>query len=330
MIRVARYAAIPFAAPVCLLASAPVLASDENADEADRSEGAEIAAAAQPPQQPGVRPPAAQTRGPAGAQEGFGPPDIVFDDTWVSVGIGAGLVPSYSGSNDYRVFPLPLIVGRVGGVGISPNGPGFNLDLLSQPPARGAPETSFSFGPSVRFRNDRDGQIGDAIVAAAGELDTALEVGVNGGVTFPGVLDRFDRLSLSSSVRWDVLGAHDGMLIEPGIGYFTPVNNDIAIQLSLSAQFVDDDFADYYYSVSPAQSAASGLPLFQADGGLNSLGVTTITTIDLSGNLLDGGWNLYAIAGYSRLVGDAADTPYTDLRGSADQFIGGIGVGYTF
>lgn len=309
-------------------------ASDGN----DGSDGNAGNAGQAAPQQPDVQGPVVQgpiTQGPPsgpppGTPLGAGRPNVVFDDTWVSVGIGAGLVPSYSGSNDYRVFPLPLIVGRVGGVGISPNGPGFNLDLLSQPPGRGAPGTSFSFGPSIRFRNDRDGQIGDPVVKAAGKLDTALEVGVNGGVTIPGVLDQFDRLSFSSSVRWDVLGAHDGMLVEPGIGYFTPINPGVALQLSLSAQFVDDDFADYYYSVSPAQSAASGLPLFQADGGLNSLGLTTIATIDLDGNLLDGGWNVYAIAGYSRLVGDAADTPYTSIRGSADQFIGGVGVGYTF
>jgi len=39
---------------------------------------------------------------------------------------------------------------------------------------------------------------------------------------------------------------------------------------------------------------------------------------------------MYTIAGYSQLVGDAADTPYTSTRGSAGQFIGGIGIGYTF
>jgi outer membrane scaffolding protein for murein synthesis (MipA/OmpV family) len=36
------------------------------------------------------------------------------------------------------------------------------------------------------------------------------------------------------------------------------------------------------------------------------------------------------VSGYSRLLGDAADTPYTAERGSANQFIAGLGVGYTF
>ena len=277
---------------------------------------------------------AIETQAPAGnaggPPESFDMSDSVFDETWVTVGIGAGLVPSYSGSDDYVVFPLPLIVGRVGGVGISPNGPGFNLDLLSQPPSDGPRGTSVSFGPSFRLRNDRESQIEDEVVRAAGELDIAVEVGANAGVTIPGVLHGFDWLTISGTIRWDVAGAHDGMVIEPGVSYFTPLSRGAALQLSASAQFVDDSFADYYYSVSPAQSAASGLPQFQADGGLNSLGLTAIATVDLDGNILNGGWNIYGIGGYSRLMGDAADTPFTSVRGSADQFVGGLGLGYTF
>ncbi len=265
--------------------------------------------------------------GPPGMRPGEKP---VFDETWATIGIGAGLVPSYSGSNDYVVFPLPLIVGRVAGVGISPNGPGFALDLLSQAPTGGPPETSFSFGPTFRLRNDRDGQIEDEVVELAGDLDTAIEVGAQAGVSFPGVINRFDRLSLSTQVSWDILGAHDGMLIEPGVSYFTPLGRGAAIQLSGNLSFVDDNFADYYYSVTPQQSAASGLAQFSADGGLNSVGALAIATIDLDNNVMNGGFNIYGIGGYSRLVGDAADTPFTSVRGSADQFIGGIGIGYTF
>ncbi|MCK0127422.1 MipA/OmpV family protein [Erythrobacter sp. F6033] len=271
---------------------------------------------------------------PEGIGSGGPPPgvfaDSVFDETWLTVGAGAGLTPSYSGSDDYVVIPLPLIVGRVGGIGISPNGPGFNLDVLSQASSEGPPETSLSFGPTFRIRGDRNGQIKDPVVELAGDLDTALEVGVQGGVSFPGVLNRFDRVAISTAVRWDVLGAHDGMLIEPGVSYFTPLGRGAAVQIIGSVSFVDDSFADYYYSITPAQSTATGLPQFTAEGGLNSFGTTAIATVDLDGDVLNGGFNIYMVGGFSRLVGDAADTPFTAERGSASQFIGGIGLGYTF
>lgn len=320
-----RAAAIAMIAALAIV-SAPLSAEDDRGEIEDTNEAAEAVGTA-------------QDGPPLGVAIQGGPPEnmpenmfaqSVFDETWVSIGIGAGLSPSYTGSDDYRVFPLPLIVGRVAGVGITPNGPGLNFDVLSQPPSEGPPKTSISFGPTFRIRGSRDGSIKDDVVALAGELDTALEIGVQGGVRVPGVLHRFDALTLGTAVRWDVLGAHEGMLIEPSVGYFTPLSRSAAVQLIGTVSFVDDDFADYYYDVTPAQSAASGLPVFDADGGLNSIGVTAISTFDLDGNVLNGGWNIFAVGGYSRLVGDAADTPYTSIRGSADQFIGGLGMGYTF
>lgn len=313
----------PFPSIFALLAIAlAVPAHAETAEEAGVEEEGAPAATVQdgPPQDaPAGRPPT-----------GAPPFKPVFDETWTTIGIGAGMVPSYSGSDDYIAFPLPLIVGRVGGVGISPNGPGFNLDLLSQKPAMGPRKTSFSLGPSFRFRNDRANRVEDRVVELASELDVAVEVGVNSGVTFPGVFTRGDRLGVSTQLRWDILGAHDGMLIEPGVNYFTPLGRGAVLQLGINASFVDDDFADYYYTVTPADAAATGPPQFTADGGLNSLGTLAILTLDLDGNLLNGGFNLYGVAGYSRLVGDAADTPFTSVRGSASQLIGGIGLGCTF
>jgi outer membrane scaffolding protein for murein synthesis (MipA/OmpV family) len=254
----------------------------------------------------------------------------VFDETWATIGLGAGLVPSYAGSDNYVVFPLPLIVGRVGGVGIRPNGPGLTFDLLSPKPSFGPRKTRLAFGPAFRLRNDRNAQIEDGVVEAAGKLELALEAGLNAAISFPGVFKPLDSLTLGAQVRWDVLGAHEGMVIEPQVNYATPLGKAFLLQVQAGMEFVDDSFADYYFSVSPPQRAASGLPAFSAEGGLNRIGTLAILSYDLSGNALDGGWSLYGVGGYSRLLGDAADTPFTSLRGDANQFILGLGVGYTF
>jgi outer membrane scaffolding protein for murein synthesis (MipA/OmpV family) len=265
---------------------------------------------------------------PAPAPFAFAKP--VFDETWATIGLGAGVVPSYAGSNDYIAFPLPLIVGRVAGIGIRPNGPGLAFDLLSPKPAFGKRKTRLAFGPAFRIRNDRDARIGDDVVDRAGRLDLALEVGVNAAVSFPGVFRPLDTLSVGAQVRRDVAGAHGGVVIEPQVNYSTPIGKAVVMQVQVGAEFVDDDFADYFFSVTPAQRAGSGLPLFTAQGGLNRVGTLAIINYDLSGNALDGGWSIYGVGGYSRLLGDAADTPYTALRGSPNQFITGLGLGYTF
>jgi outer membrane scaffolding protein for murein synthesis (MipA/OmpV family) len=257
-------------------------------------------------------------------------PRIVFDDNWASVGIGAGLVPSYAGSDDYVFFPLPLLAGRIGGVGISPNGPGFALDLFSPGQSISNTEPRFSGGPAFRVRNDRAQQIEDEVVKLAGELDWAVEVGAQAGVSFPGVFNPLDAVTISAQVRWDVAGAHDGMVIEPSVTYSRLFGPGVRFSTSFGLQFVDDSFADYYFSLSPAQSVATGLPVYSADGGLNNASSTTIVSFDLDGNALNGGFNIYTVLGYSRMIGDGADTPFTSVRGDASQFIGGVEVGYTF
>jgi outer membrane scaffolding protein for murein synthesis (MipA/OmpV family) len=311
-------------------AADPALAS-ETRIEADLSNERQAEAPVEPPAAPvTIAAQAAPATPPAGGAP-FPFPKIVFDETWATIGLGAGLVPSYAGSDDYIAFPLPLIVGRVGGVGISPNGPGFVLDLNSPKPSL-APrkKARVSFGPAFRFRNDRNNRISDEVVALAGQLDAALEVGGNVGVSLPGVVKPFDALTIGVQARVDVLGAHNGVIVEPQIAYRAPIGRAFVLQAQASAEIIDDNFADFYFTVSPAQALATGLPQFRADGGLNRVGTTALLTYDLSGNGLDGGWNITGIGGYSRLVGDSADTPFTSVRGDANQFILGLGVGYTF
>lgn len=259
------------------------------------------------------------------------PEDTVFDGDFLSLGVGVAYGPSYTGSDDYTVFALPIVQGSLGGIGISPRPAGLALDFIPD-----ADEgVSFSFGPVVKLNRDRVklSSIDDPVVEAYGELDTAIEVGPSAGVTIPQVLHGFDSLSLTVDAAWDVAGAHDGMAIGPSVTYFTPLSRGIAATLSLSTKYIDDDYADYYYSV-PAFNAllpaADVLPGFQADGGFESAGVNVLMAFDLDGDLTNGGLSLVGLGGYSRLLGDAKNSPFTSIRGSADQFLASVGIGYTF
>lgn len=250
----------------------------------------------------------------------------VFDGDWVQVGIGVAYGPDYDGSDDYEAFPLPLIQGSVGGIDILPRPAGVALDLVPD----GDGKVDFTLGPVVRIRSGRTGDIEDPVVAAAGELDTAIEVGPTAGVSVSGVLNPFDSVGFSVDARWDIAGAHEGRTISPSISYFTPVSRGAAVSLALSAEHADGKFNDYYFSVTPAQALASGLPVYDADAGFNKLGATLIGAVDLDGDITNGGLALFMIGGYSRMIGDAADSPFVAQRGSADQWLAGAGLGYTF
>ena len=260
-----------------------------------------------------------------------GPPETIFDGDYVSLGVGVGYNASYSGSDDYNVNILPIVQASIAGIKINPRPAGVAIDLIPDPDEG----VGFSAGPMIRLRSDRvDAEdINDDVVAAYGELDRAVELGGSVGVSFPKVLNPFDSLSINLDAAWDVAGAHGGMFWSPSITYFTPLSRATAASLSVSTSFVDDAFADYYYSVPPTNALlpdADVLPGFEADGGMNSYGVNLLLAHDLSGDVTDGGLSLVAIGGWSKLVGDAADTPFTSIRGDNDQYFIALGVGYTF
>ena len=275
----------------------------------------------------GVATPALAQDGPDDDAPARSAEGTVFDGDWVQVGIGAGFAPDYDGSDDYEVFPLPIIQGSLGGIDINPRAAGFALDFI---PDSADSKVNFGFGPAVRLRTSRTGDIEDPVVAAAGELDTAVEVGPSASIGVSGVLNPYDSLSANVDVRWDVAGAHEGMVINPGITYFTPVSRGAGISLSLSAEHGDEAFNEYYYSVTPAQATASGLPVYDAGSGFNKLSANLLVGVDLDGDLANGGLALFAIGGYSRMIGDAEKSPFVALRGDADQFLIGGGIGYTF
>lgn len=256
------------------------------------------------------------------------PGPTIFDGDFMTIGAGVGLVPSYSGSDDYVLFPLPLVQGSIGGFDLDPRPAGLAVDFLPD----SAEGPNFSLGVVARLNRDRVNRIEDEVVEAYGELDTALEVGPTAGVSFPKLLNPFDSLSFNVDVAWDVLGAHNGMTISPSVSYFTPLSRAAAVSLSVSTEYIDDDYARYYYSVPAADPLAAGqvLPVFDAEGGFEDIGVNLLVGYDLNGDVTDGGLALVGIGGYSRLLGDAKNTPFTSLRGDADQWIVAVGIGYTF
>ncbi|MEE4450661.1 MipA/OmpV family protein [Novosphingobium resinovorum] len=255
------------------------------------------------------------------------PAENVLDGDYLTVGVGAVYVPSYRGSDDYIVSPIPLVRGKFKGVDINPRIAGVALDFIPDDKDSGI---GFSLGPVATVSLNRTRRIKDPVVRAAGKLDPAIEVGVSAGVTKYRLLHDYDSLTLSADVKWDVNGAYGGMVWSPAISYTTPLSPALVAVVAVSARHVDDDFARYYYSVNPAQSAASGLPVYGAKGGWDSANASLLMAYDLSGDVRDGGLSVFGVANYSRMLNDGKDTPFTALRGSANQWVLGAGVAYTF
>ncbi|MFC3096803.1 MipA/OmpV family protein [Alteraurantiacibacter palmitatis] len=264
--------------------------------------------------------PALAFASPAQAQGGPPPQRDTF-----TIGVGIGVTSDYDGADEYRLIPGGVVQGTVKGHDFRLNGPQLFIDAIANNPVR---RVELELGPVVGLRFNRSGGIKDAQVAALGKLDRAVELGLRGGIGLNGVGSRTGKLSLGATFVHDVAGAHDSWRISPSVDYSTLVGRRTFVRASVGADFASNRYADYYFSISPAGAAASGLAPFAAKGGLESVGANVLATHSLSGGRT--GWSLFAIGSASRLQGDFAASPIVRDAGNATQFFGSAGLAYTF
>jgi outer membrane scaffolding protein for murein synthesis (MipA/OmpV family) len=261
---------------------------------------------------------------PALAQEEAPPKQ---DDNSLSIGLGGGFAPTYEGSDDYRIIPAGVVRGKIAGHSFFTRGLQLYFDAI---PEADGPGFHLGLGPVVGLRLNRTSSIKDPRVKALGELDTAFEAGGFVSIGQTGVITSdYDNLSFRVTYLKDVGNAHESHIITPSIEYGTPLSRQAFVGLSLSADFVGEGYADYYFDVSPAGSIASGLAPYDADGGFKSWSLTLAGAHALTGDLL-GGLSLFAVGSYTRLRGDFADSPIVSTAGSATQWFGAVGLSYSF
>jgi outer membrane protein len=75
-----------------------------------------------------------------------------------------------------------------------------------------------------------------------------------------------------------------------------------------------ENYRDEYFGVRASDALASGLPVYQPGAGMRDVRGWATALFHLSPQ-----WHLSAGVMYSRLVGDAADSPLVAERGSKNQ-----------
>ena len=250
-----------------------------------------------------------------------------------TIGLGGAFIPDYEGSDDYEFSPFAAIRGRVGGISFTTRGTYLYVDLIRRP----ASGIDFDVGPIVGVRRERTGKVDDDFVDLLPERETAIEIGGFAGVTFHGLTNPYDALSLRLDVYSDVAGAHKSTIFSPAIDFGTPLSRRTYVGLSLSADFVSNRYAEYYYSYDSGIFAPAGsittqaLPpsSYDADGGMKNWKLGALINQSITGDLTHG-FSIFAGGTFSRLVGDIGDSPLVENRGSRSQWQAALGLAYTF
>lgn len=259
----------------------------------------------------------AQAPGPAGPGRPSGPPP-----NSLTIGLGAGVSNRFIGSDSFAPQPFPSIEYRFGGGRVLRTSQfGFELDMTKSGP--------FDYGPIVRINTGRDDfqSADDPVIEALGQVSAAPEVGAFMSITKPLILGPQGRPKVLWTARAEVtqaINGHDGMIIQGSAGLIKPSRTWTFIA-NAGFSFATDSYQDAFFSVDDAGALASGLERFEADTGFRDVGLTGVASYRLSPK-----WSVTSVLNYSRLVGDAANSPVVTERGSPNQFLFGLNVAYKF
>jgi outer membrane protein len=130
---------------------------------------------------------------------------------------------------------------------------------------------------------------------------------------------------VSLQFQHDVGGTHEGFLITPSMRYWHPVTRALTVSLGGSFTYGSGDYMSTYFDVTAADATRSGLTQFSADSGIRDVRIAPMLVYSLSQS-----WHVAGGFIYSRLLGDAADSPIVDDRGDENQFFAGLGIVYAW
>lgn len=231
-------------------------------------------------------------------------------DGWqVRLGVLGGAMPDYEGSDDYRFKPLPDIEITYGDTFFLDRR-GLGANLIQSGPLTAGVTVGYDGGRKEK-RNAAlrgMGKVGDTAIAGA---FANYQIG---------------RWVLNADVNTDMLGdGHDGTTASFGFSYVMTPSERLMVVLGPSITWASDNYMQSYFGINTAQAARSGRAVYRAESGFKDAGLMGFGIYKLTEH-----WSLTGVAGYNRLLGDAADSPLVDRDGSADQFFGGLGISYSF
>lgn len=225
------------------------------------------------------------------------------------IGLGPQLVPSFPGSDSVQVRPFIDVSRARGDDEFAFEAPDESAGF---PLLRGE---RFAIGPSIGIEGKRRSKDVGGVLS---EVGFTVEVG------------GFAQVQVTDAIRLRIegrkgLGGHRGWIGMVGADYVLRDRDRWLVSIGPRVTLADDRYMGAYFGVNPGDTARSGLPVYDAGGGVQAVGATAGVLRQVSDR-----WGIAGYAKYDRLTGDAADSPVVAAYGSRNQFSGGIALSYTF
>ncbi len=232
-------------------------------------------------------------------------------DWTVTLGAEVRVMPKYEGASNQMLWPFPLFSVRRAGTPARFRSPrdGAGIGILDY--------GRFIAGPAIKIRLARK-ENSDSSLRGLGDIGWTFEAGAFAEYWATDWLR--SRVELRQGI-----GGHRGLVSDVTADIVMPVSPQLTLSGGPRMTLASAAAMSPYFSITPGQSAASGLPVYDARGGLRSFGAGAQARYVWSPTL-----TTHMFIEYERLVGDAANAPLVATYGKRDQFQLGIGATYSF
>ncbi len=201
------------------------------------------------------------------------------------VGTGAAYAPTYQGSDDHRVLPVPAIDVAWGplfanlrnGIGIAP----ISTDAVTV-------GVGATYMPGYRSKD---------VPAGVGNLSVGLGARAFASIREGGLIGTIGATK-------GVAGGNKGFIADASISYPIGVTPRLMLVPTLGTSWTNDKYNQRYFGISPEQSAASGLAAFRPGSGLKDASAILTGSYRLTDRLMLG-----VSGGVTKLMGDVEDSP---------------------
>jgi MipA family protein len=234
------------------------------------------------------------------------------DDWIITLGADARTMPRYMGSDHWITAPVPYYDRHRPGTPENFHSPrdGTGIALYDNGVVAMGPVGSFIW---------RRREAASPFLAGLGNVGYTLQLG--------GFVDYWAVEWLRARVEGlQGVGGANGVTANFAMDAVVPLSPALTLSGGPRARVVSAGAENPYFSITQAQSMASGLPVYNAGGGWQAVGAGT--QVKYRFNPV---WATYALIEYDKLVGPTASSPIvTGPGGSPNQWTFGVGLTYSF
>ncbi|WP_209349504.1 MipA/OmpV family protein [Pontixanthobacter sp. CEM42] len=226
------------------------------------------------------------------------------DGDWsVILGVGAMMNPEFSGSDSSEIGPVPIVDIEYKDRIFLNTQDGLGVWVLNN--------DKFYLGTSVGYNFDARDFGDQPEFAGLVNANETIEAKVLAGVEFGPV-------EVDLEVAQGISGGHDGMHATLSAGLGLPITDKLGVEFGPFVTWGNSNYIQTMYGVTEEEAANSAFAEYTPGSGIERFGAEAQSIYRLTDRL-----GIGAQVEYSRLVGDAADSPFIETKNQL-EVIGGV------